>query len=543
MADCFFHFNKTGNEQFFSKHLSVGLSNTLISNGNFELSTSGSVNQIFQIHSSRFHFYLIGNCSFYKGFNEEVKLFISDDIEINKILSLFKKINGLCCLFVFDYLKSEIVVITDPLGFYPLYFYEDNEQLVFSSEIKYFTKLYNAKLTLDHHAIFSYLYNGHIIQNRSWYNEVGRTRPASCYTIQIQDKAVDKIYYWSWSSVCKQPGTKAELIKSYSELLYQSIDHLELPENASLGISLSGGLDSRWIAEHASARWNLKPFCFSSSDKGELVLANQVCKNLGLSCTQYKIQAQNWLLDRIDSFWKTDGMLHLGHWHEGLIPQNEYSNFTHCFHGFFGAGIYAGKQDCNKKISSNSAKSHFKFSTPDTGIEDPFYQMDCIDPYIIDQKIRYQSSYSIYRLAFFTRMIIPFYNMDWLQFNYSIDDHMQLNHKFYLEVLNQNLDPKLLNIPWQKTGLSPQHIKMNTWFLKYKIPQLKEATYQCLNSSRHFINYALFDKEINYWINKFSSDIANLQYNYHLKSREHKLRMLSLIIYLKMLSKNSKDVL
>jgi hypothetical protein len=321
------------------------------------------------------------------------------------------------------------------------------------------------------------------------------------------------------------------------------VNELDISSENYIGLSLSGGLDSRWIAHIASQKWKLHPFSFSDSQNYELKLAEKVSQTLNLAHTHYKIDPENWLKNRIASFWKTDGMLHLGHLHEGSIPQTYYSKYSHCFHGFFGGGIYASSNECNRRITDSIANNHFSGLSKETQTEDPFYDLNCIDPYIIDQKIRYQSAYSMYLLANYTKMVLPFYNLDWLTFNYSIDDTLQCYQQFYLEALNKNLKPELRSIPWQKTALSPCKISLNTFFLKYRIPALLESGFQFFKSSRHFINYATFDAELNYWIQKFSSDISNLQLNYPLHSREQKHRMLSLLLIQKMLSKNSPDVL
>src|SRR6185436_9876456 len=120
---------------------------------------------------------------------------------------------------------------------------------------------------------------------------------------------------------------------------------------------------------------------------------------------------------------------------------------------------------------------------------------------------------------------------------------LQLNSKLYLEVLNSHLNTDLLNIPWQKTGIAPKYINLNVRSLQFKIPAILEYAFQQLHSSRHFINYNYFDSEIDHFIQEFKTDISNLQFNYPLNSREQKLRMLSLVVWLKMNSKNSADVL
>ena len=543
MGDLLFYHNRKNKETFRSPETTQSLQ-LLHSMGNCQLLSSGKPSEIYFKKNELVEFYLIGNYTFYKDFhfNPDV-LFQNNKINKNELNRLLRKINGTYCCILFNPVLNQVHFVTDFLGFYPAYLYQDDEFIIISSEIKYFKLIDNINLELDHEAIYSYLHNGHLILDQTWFKKIKRTRPASIYTLNLNDRSIKNEYYWTWADVRKRKLPKEEIIETYAKLFTNGIEELNVPADSRTAISLSGGLDSRWIAQIASKKFDLDTFTFSTGKNYETNLAVKVAHTLNIKHHNPNLEKSNWLMNRMQAFWKTDGMLHLGHLHEGNIHKQVYSEYTHCFHGFYGGGIYASTNECNHRITSKIAKAHFKFDNSDTKTEDPFYQTDSIDPYIVDQKIRYQSAFSIYLLSSYCKMIIPFYNMDWLEFNYSIDDKLQLNSKLYLEVLNSNLDDALLNIAWQKTGLTPKHIALNVASLKFKIPFILERASQFFNTSRHFINYNYFDAEIDFWILEFESDISNFQLNYSLNSREQKLRMLSLVVWLRMISKNSTDVL
>jgi hypothetical protein len=486
--------------------------------------------------------YVIGNFTFYKSFghykNQLLKKQVSDHFDYS---TLFKHLNGLCIILIHNRTSNEINILTDRQGFYPLYYYRNTNTTIFGSELKFFKSVPDLQLNYNEASIFSYLENGHLMLNQSWFKEIKRTRPATKYVLALADNNLQHSYYWKWSDIIKSDEPFKIQLELYCRLFQEGIHELSLDKN-NLGLSLSGGLDSRWIGHMASTQFNIEAFHFGMNGY-ESGLARRCADILSIPFRAYHIQTNDWLKNRLDGFWKMDGMLHLGHLHEGNLHSQMHSNYSHCFHGFYGGGIYATTYECNKKINSQIARAHFKYLNDDDEINDSYYNFENIDSYISDQKIRYQSAYSIYFLSHFCKMIIPFYNPAWLEYNYSIDDRQQLYQRFFLKALNHSLSKGLLQIPWQKTGLKPDQVELNALFLKFRLPAIKERLSGIMHRSRHFINYNLFDKEINFWLNEFKSDMANLNYSYNLNSREKKLRMLSLLLWMKMDAQNSADVI
>lgn len=544
MSDFLFFQDKSKSDHSVNLKLPERLKRLNSINQSYQLLSSGRPSTNFHIRNDNIEFYLLGNFTFYKGFNLNFDALIQNNklnhAELNRV---FRKINGIYCCIIINNQLNQLHLCTDYLGFYPIYIYQDRQRCVFSSEIKYFKYFSEIECKLNELAIDSYLNNGHLMLDQSWFQHIKRARPASMYTLNLSDHQLHQEYYWTWAAVTKFEKPEPENIEEYTRLFKCAIEELDIPNDSQTGLSLSGGLDSRWIGQIASQKFNIEAFTFSSKENFESGLAKQVAACLQIKHQNPILEKEHWLINRLQAFWKADGMLHLGHLHEGQLPQFIHSHYAHCFHGFYGGGIYASNHECNKRITHDLASQHFKFADSNTKTEESFYDTPCIDPYIVDQKIRYQSAYSIYLLSSHCKMVLPFYNMDWLEFNYRMDDRLQLHSKFYLEALNKTLNAGLLKIPWQRTGISPKHIALNVLSIKFRIPSILELINQRLHLSRHFINYHYYDNEINDWIREFRNDIFNLQLNYPLKTREQKLRMLSLVLWMKMISENSPDVI
>ncbi len=543
MSGLLFYYSK--NKKALFEHEESFTSFRKINSGtDFHLWGSGKPSCSYHQANGQIELYLIGNFNFYHNFKVDLDLlFFQDELNTETLGHMLRQVNGIFTCILLDTITNQVHLVTDYLGFYPLYMYRDQEQIIFSSEIKHFKLFDKVQMNIDEDAIYSYLHNGHLMLTQSWFKEIDRTRPATIYTLALDDGSLKSDYYWTWSKVNKVNRSKSEVTSRYAFLFQKGIADLDLPADSNTAVSLSGGLDSRWIAQIASNHLNTEAFTFSSGKNLESTIAENVANTLGIKHRQPIITKEEWLSKRLDAFWKTDGMLHLGHLHEGNLYKDIHQSYSHCFHGFYGGGIYASTKECNQKITDEIARAHFKFNNAYQNTQDPFYETNSIDPYIADQKIRYQSAYSIYLLSGYCKMIIPFYNMDWLEFNYSIDDKLQLHSKLYLEVLHAELNPGLLNIPWQRTGIAPRNIYLNVLSQKLKLPAILEKTAQLCNTSRHFINYHYFDSEIDHWLNEFREDLSNIQADFKLNSRERKLRMLSLMVWLRMISKNKPDVL
>lgn len=461
-------------------------------------------------------------------------------LEVRKLLGCF---NGIYLILYMDSKQKILQLINDFLGFYPLYVYEHSDFMGFTNSVH---SLYNTpgmRWELDQSAIINYVYNGHLLNDQSWLKGLTRSKPAMMYCFDLANHQTSQQHYWSWSHIGTKQNDKERLIQKYSSLFERSITNLDISPNAKSSIGLSGGLDSRWIASLAGHKYNLKALCFASSENWELKLSRKVASILGIPHQYHPISYSNWLEDRLELLWSCDGCLHLGHLHEGKKYHEFLKKTDYYFHGFYGGGIYASPSTCNQKMDQHLAHNWFQSEIELEDSHSEYLNFPSIDPYIAYQKIRHQSAYSVYLLSLQTKVVIPFYDLDWMECNYAIDDHLQLNSKFYLEVLNRSMLPTLLNIPWQRTGIKPSHVWLNRWLLAGKWPGVWNRVANSFGQNRHFMNYHALDNTIQNWLNAFEKEIQELALNFPLTRRENKLRMLSLVLWLKMLQQNTAHVL
>ena len=106
----------------------------------------------------------------------------SSDTEV--ILEAFVKwgtdfvdeLNGMFAMAIYDKLEGKIFLFRDRMGIKPLYYYYDNNELIFASELKAFKHLkINKKINYD--AIYAYLHLGYIPSNQTIYNKIFKVNP------------------------------------------------------------------------------------------------------------------------------------------------------------------------------------------------------------------------------------------------------------------------------------------------------------------------------------------------------------------------------
>jgi|WetSurMetagenome_2_1015567.scaffolds.fasta_scaffold42931_2 asparagine synthase (glutamine-hydrolysing) len=154
------------------------------------------------------------------------------------------KFNGMWAFAIYDKELRELFCARDRFGIKPFYYYKDNEQFIFASEIPPILSVLEKQPTANNHAIFDFLvFNRTDQTEQTFFNEVKKLQHG--HTLRIQKSQI-KIQKWYnlRKRVSKATGFKSS--KEYRELLSDAIK-LRLRSDVPVGVCLSGGLDSSSI--------------------------------------------------------------------------------------------------------------------------------------------------------------------------------------------------------------------------------------------------------------------------------------------------------
>lgn len=211
---------------------------------------------------------------------------------------IVEKFNGMFAFAIYDKLNDKVFFARDRSGMKPLYYYHDNNEFYFSSEVKALKHLSN-EINFDSKVLFLLL--GSVPEPYTIHKEISMF-PAGYYGYLFNNKLkLSKFDDYLYEPKIIKPYN--EIIKDVNELLHNSIER-HLISDAPIGTFLSGGLDSSVITAIASKyKKNLQTLSLVFDDKkiSEEYYQNLVVNKFGTNHTRYLID-EKLFLNSVDDF-------------------------------------------------------------------------------------------------------------------------------------------------------------------------------------------------------------------------------------------------
>jgi len=183
-----------------------------------------------------------------------------------------ERFNGMFAFGLWDSRRKKLVLMRDRLGVKPLFYYLDEEKLLFASEIKAILQYPQVNSELDHSAIYDYISLNYVPSPKTPFTHIRSLLPGHLLTVQDGRIKVEK--YWDLHfDQADQTRTEAEYIEAMIDLIQDSVSH-RLVSDVPLGAFLSGGIDSSAIvyfmkqSGHAPLKTFNVRFKESSYDEG-----------------------------------------------------------------------------------------------------------------------------------------------------------------------------------------------------------------------------------------------------------------------------------
>jgi asparagine synthase (glutamine-hydrolysing) len=166
----------------------------------------------------------------------------------------FAKLNGMFALAFFDLQKDEMFIGRDPFGEKPFYYFLEDKNFVFSSEIKFVLEASRRKFRLNGRVLGDY-FSSHFLETRpeeTFFVGVQKLPAGTFARVDLRaDYVVTPQTYYAPAlsgELISDPVAAAEKIKA---ALYHSVD-IRLRSDVPLGLFLSGGIDSSILAAISS---------------------------------------------------------------------------------------------------------------------------------------------------------------------------------------------------------------------------------------------------------------------------------------------------
>jgi asparagine synthase (glutamine-hydrolysing) len=181
-----------------------------------------------------------------------------------------KQFIGMFAFAIYDKKNEKVYIVRDRLGIKPLYYYQDNNNFTFSSEIKSILALNNIERKIDIDAVSSYFSFRYPILNNTFFEGIFSLPPA--HYIELTNHSFEIKEYWNVTDKFReQQYDKGEdyYIKELKNLLESSVKY-RMISDVPFGSFLSGGVDSSVITAIMAKLSNtpIKTFTIGFKEEG-----------------------------------------------------------------------------------------------------------------------------------------------------------------------------------------------------------------------------------------------------------------------------------
>lgn len=453
--------------------------------------------------------------------------------------TFFNEFRGSFSGLLYDKRKNTWLIYTDHIGDKQVFYSEQNGNLIFGSEMEFmveYCKGNSLSLSLDEEAAYMLLTYGFFIENHTIANEIKKLNAG--HYLKVKGQKAEVIQYHRFSNEPDYQTSQADFIEGI-DYYFRNAVKLQFDKDLEYGYkhitTLSGGLDSRmtvWVAHQMGYTQQLNT-TFSQSNYLDFSIAQKIATDLQHEFLFKALDHGNFLKN-IDDISRITygGASYFGLAHgKSMYDLVDFNSFGIMHTGQIGDAIIG---TFYTKPKEHGTKHR---------IGDGAHSLE-----LIERLNNYQFIYDypnkeifcLYSRAFtganqglldfqeMTESFSPFYDVEFLEFCYSIPLILRYNHKIYFDWILQKY-PDTAEYVWEKikTTINPipayktvrilgkevQKDKVLPWFLgavKRRMPIKWERKTTNPTATPHHMN------PLDYWY-QTNPDLKEFMDDYFLK--------------------------
>jgi len=277
-------------------------SNNNVQFGHVHLNYLKSKSEFAKSNDGRYLLALCGEIFSYKNIETAQ---IEDDQEF--LLSIFirdgidclKWINGLYSAAIYDFEEEKLFLISDRMGTRPVYYAHENKNFAFAPEVKAILKS-NISKDINYCAVSDLFTYGHLFGHKTLFSNISQLPEASYLILSNNKVSIHK--YWSlpeypeayrkeWPSRKTINDSTDEFIEIFTCAMKRNFTK----NSDKILLSLSGGLDSRYVAAFAK-KLGVNPlvaYTMGADNSEDQIFAKQVSENLSIQHNQFIVDPKN----------------------------------------------------------------------------------------------------------------------------------------------------------------------------------------------------------------------------------------------------------
>jgi len=223
-----------------------------------------------------------------------------------KGISFIELLNGDFSIAILDQDQNKVYLIRDRAGVKPLYFYHQQEKLIFGSEIKSILKA-GIKPELAVENLQKYFVFKYSPANETLFKNINRLQPAHYAEYDLNNRSFQIKRYWQPEQKEKYQGISYHEAQVEIKKLLHDATEKRLIADVPVGTFLSGGIDSSIIASFLKGNQNIMHYCASKEAKdlkkegttSDFQYAQQLANEWNLNMTEIPIGSDNTNLEQI----------------------------------------------------------------------------------------------------------------------------------------------------------------------------------------------------------------------------------------------------
>ncbi len=210
--------------------------------------------------------------------------------------SCISKFNGMFAFAILNIETKELCVARDRVGIKPLYFFNDENNFAFASELKALKKIKSFPFEISSHSIYKFLHLGFIPAPHSIYKHVHKMESGT-YMV-FKNGTLEKHKYWDLFGEIKSEvlSNEKEALVKLSHLIMSSVQY-QLKSDVPFGVFLSGGIDSSLITANAvnlaGVKVNTFSIGFEENKFNESIYAKAIAQFLGTNHHEFIVSYKN----------------------------------------------------------------------------------------------------------------------------------------------------------------------------------------------------------------------------------------------------------
>ena len=219
----------------------------------------------------------------------------------------FGKFEGMFALSIYDFVEESLLLVRDRLGIKPLYFYFDEQSIIFSSQLNGLAILYDRPLVVSELSRYHYLHLLAVPAPLTFYTKLFKLPAGFLLKATKQGHIITQKWYEPLTHLNKNEtflglssgASKVTPEDKLSYLLKNIVKKYVTATDVPVGIFLSGGVDSSLLAKLASEHAQLTAFHLrfaAEKDVTETIFARRVAQDLQLPFFEIVVDEEQFLM-------------------------------------------------------------------------------------------------------------------------------------------------------------------------------------------------------------------------------------------------------